>query len=59
MNLQDCVWETLYRIIMKTMLRERRHFIAALQFSTQIYSYAPSNEIPAAKAAMDKEWEET
>ena len=30
---------------------------AALQFGTQIYSYASSNEEPAAKAAVDKEWE--
>ena len=33
MNLRDCVWENLHRIIMKTI------------------------KIPAAKAAVDKEWE--
>ena len=27
------------------------------QFGTQIYSYAPSQKNPAAKAAVDKEWE--
>ena len=56
-NPQDCVWKKLYRIIMRTILQERRQFTAALQFGTQIYSYASSFEIPAAKAAVDKEWE--
>ena len=30
---------------------------ATLQFGTQIYSYASTKKIPAAKAAVDKEWE--
>ena len=38
--------------------RKRREFITALQFGSQIYSYASSyQKIPAAKAAVDKEWE--
>ena len=42
---------------MKTILQKRREFITALQFSSQIYSYASSCEIPAANAAVDKECE--
>ena len=38
---------------------KRRQFITALQFGSQIYSYASSSEIPAAKAAVDKEWRES
>ena len=35
-----------------------RQFITALQFGSQIYSYASqAMKIPAAKAAVDKEWE--
>ena len=44
MNLQDCVWEIHYQIIMKTILQERRQFITALQFGSQVYSYASSYE---------------
>ena len=43
-NLQECVWEIRYRIIMKTILQEKEQFIAALQFGSQIYSYASSYE---------------
>ena len=43
-NPQDCVWKNLYQIITKTMLQEEGQFTTALQFGTQIYSYASSNE---------------
>ena len=47
-NPQDCVWENLYRIIMKT---KRWQFTAALQFGTQIYCYAPSHENSCSKGS--------
>ena len=42
-NLQDCVWENLYRIIMKTILQEKETIHCTLHFGSQIYSYAPSH----------------
>ena len=44
MNLRDCVWEIQYRIIMRTILQERRKLVTAPQFGSQIYSYASSYE---------------
>ena len=44
MNLQECVWEIRYRIIMKTFLQEKVKFITALQLGSQIYSYTSSYE---------------
>ena len=44
MNPHDCVWENHYRNIMRTILQKRRQFITALQFGSQIYSYASSDE---------------
>ena len=44
MNLRHCVWEIQYQIIMKIILQERRQFTTALQFGSQIYSYASSYE---------------
>ena len=45
-NLQDCVWKNLYRIIMRTILQEKGtiHSLQTLQFGTQIYSYGSSYE---------------
>ena len=38
--------------------KRKGQFTATLQFGSQIYSYASSHgKIPAAKAAVDKEWE--
>ena len=44
MNLRECVWEIRYRIIIKTIFagRGNNSFITALQFGSQIYSYASS-----------------
>ena len=58
MNLQDCVWEIQYRIIMRTILQEKetiqyRHY-------NMVHKFIPmpqAMKIPAAKAAVDKEWE--
>ena len=34
MNLQECVWEIRFRIIIKTILQEKESFITALQFGS-------------------------
>ena len=58
MNPQECVWEIRYRIIMRTIFRKREKF----HYSTTslLHKFIPMPQaikIPAAKAAMDKEWE--
>ena len=55
MNPQECVWETRFRIIMKTILQEK----VRIHYSTTIlvHKFIPMPEavkIPAAKAAVDK-----
>ena len=57
MNLRDCVWEIQYRINMRTILQERRQFITALQFGSLSFPMLQAMKILAAKAAVDKEWE--
>ena len=38
--------------------KKRKQFITALQFGSQMYSYASSHKISSSiKAAVDKEWE--
>ena len=56
-NPQDGVWKILYRIIMRTILQERVtiHFNIITWFA--IFSMPQTMKIPAAKAAVDKEWE--
>ena len=45
MNPPECVWETLNPQITKTILQEKvGNFITALQFGTQVSSYASSYE---------------
>ena len=44
MNLRECVWEIRYRIIIKTILQEKVKIHTALQFGSQVYSYASSYE---------------
>ena len=48
MNPKDCVWETRYHQITKTMLQE---FITALRFGSQIYSYASSHKNSSGKSS--------
>ena len=58
MNLQDCVWETRYRIIMKTILQEKGE--NSLQHYNFVHKFIPmpqAMKILAAKAAVDKELE--
>ena len=58
MNPQECVWEIRYRIIMKTILQERGE--NSLQHYNLVHKFIPmpqAMKIPAARAAVDKEWE--
>ena len=58
MNPQECVWEIGYRIIIKTVLKEKE----TIHYSTYnlVHKFTPmpqAMKIPEAKAAVDKEWE--
>ena len=50
-NPQDCVWKNLYPITMRTIMQEKGQFTTTLQFGTQIYSYASSNEDTRSKSS--------
>ena len=52
MNPQDCVWEIrLQQSSRRPYCRKRRQFTAALQFGSQIYSYASSYENSCSKSS--------
>ena len=58
MNLRECVWEIHYQITMKTILQEKED--NSLQHYNLVHKFIPvprAMKIPAAKAAVDKEWE--
>ena len=58
MNPQECVWKNLYHIIMRTILQENGD--NSLQYYNLVHKFIPmpqAMKIPAAKAAVDKEWE--
>ena len=57
-NLQDCVWENRCRIIMKYILQEEEtiHYSIIIWF-TNLFLCLKSWTLLAAKAAVDKEWE--
>ena len=58
MNLRECVWENHYQIIMKTILQEKGD--NSSQHYYLVHKFIPMPQamrIPAAKAAVDKEWE--
>ena len=58
MNLRDCVWETRYQIIMKTLLQEKETIHCSITILVQIFiPMLQAMEINAAKAAVDQEWE--
>ena len=59
MNPQECVWEIRYRIIKKTILQEKVkiHYSTATWFTSLPIPLPQAMKIPAAKAAVDKEWE--
>ena len=50
-NPQDCVWEILHRIIMKTILQERRTIHCNITICAHIYSYASSHENSRSKGS--------
>ena len=59
-NLQDCVWENHCRLIRKTILQQKgdislQHYNLVHKFIRLPHSQAM--KIPAAKAAVDKKWE--
>ena len=57
MNPQDCVWKNLYRIITRTILQEKGD--KSPQHDNLVHKFIPmpqAMKIPAAKAAVDKEW---
>ena len=56
------IYETAYgkfstKLPWRPYCRKRREFITALQLGTQIFPVPQAMRIPAAKAAVDKEWE--
>ena len=58
MNPQECVWKNLYRTIMRTLLQEKGD--NSPQHYNLEHKFIPMHQemkIPAAKAAVDKEWE--
>ena len=57
MNPQEGVWEIRYRIIMKTILQEKVTIHCSItNWFTNLFSMPQAMKIPAAKAAVDKEW---
>ena len=57
-NPQDCVWKNLYRYIMRTTLQERVTIHCSITiWYTNFIPMPQAMTIPAAKAAVDKEWE--
>ena len=58
MNPQECVWETRYHQITKTILQEKvRIHCNIIIWFTKFIPMPQAMKIPAAKAAVDKEWE--
>ena len=59
MNLQDCVREIHYQIITKTILQEKvKIHHSTTTWFTKFIPMPQAMKIPAAKAAVDKEWEQ-
>ena len=50
-NPQECVWKKLHRNILRTISQEKGQFTTSLQFVTQIYSHASSNEDTRSKSS--------
>ena len=57
MNPKDFVWENLYQIIMKTILQEKEKSFKHYNLVHKFIPMPQALKIPAAKAAVDKEWE--
>ena len=59
MNLQECVWEILNHIITKTISQEKvRIHCSTTTWFTNLLLCLKLWKFPAAKAAVDKEWEQ-
>ena len=57
-NLQDCVSENLYRLIMKTILQEKVTIHCSITiWYTNLFLCTKAMKFSAVKAAVDKEWE--
>ena len=57
-NLQDSVWKNLYRNIVRTILQEKETIHCNITiWYTNLFLCLKAMKIPAAKAAVDKEWE--
>ena len=58
MNPQGCVWKNLYQNIMRTILQEKGTLHCNITiWYTNLILISQAMKIPAAKAAVDKEWE--
>ena len=58
MNVRDCVWEIQYQIIMKTTLQGNgENSLQHYNLVHKFISMPQAMKIPAAKTAVDKEWE--
>ena len=57
MNPKDCVWENLYQITTKTILQEQETIHSSITLWFTNFPMPQAATIPAAKAAVDKEWE--
>ena len=57
MNPWGNAWKDLLTRITMIILQEKDEFIESLQYGAKIHSYASSNKIPDAKAAVEKEWQ--
>ena len=58
-NLQDFIWENHCRLIRKTILQEKEamHYSIIIWFTNLFVCLTQAMKIPAAKAAVDKKWE--
>ena len=57
-NPQECGWKNLHQITMRTILQEEGdNSLQQYNLVHQFISVRQAMEIPAAKAAVDKEWE--
>ena len=57
MNPQECVGKSLYRIITRTILQDEGNIHYDIAFGYTNFPMPQAMKIPAAKAAVDKEWE--
>ena len=56
-NPQECVWKKLYRKTMRTISKEKGTIHCSITIWYTIFPVPQAMKIPAAKTAVDKEWE--